>query len=400
MSISVVRKSRLFLAAFTLVGILFGALAYRLSAADPASPAKSAPADVAKGNGADADGITPQTFDPAPKWMKEPTENPDSVAANEKEMKTYTEKVGEVSFGMVPIPSGTFKMGSPANETGRKDDEGPQADVKIAPFWMGKCEVTWEEYLQWASALDTKKRKNAASNNWDKLADALAFPTPAYSDMSFGMGQDGYPAICMTQFAAKMYCKWLSAKTGRYYRLPTEAEWEYACRAGSKTAYSFGDDPKMLKDHAWLTDNSNEKYHKVGKKKPNAWGLYDMHGNVAEMCVDEYEAERYKSLTGKAAENPVFPVTQDYPQSVRGGAYTDEAALLRSAARRASDKEWKKQDPQIPQSAWYFTDAPFVGFRVVRPLQKPTADEAAKYEITEVEKECYRECRKAQAGKQ
>ena len=129
----------------------------------------------------------------------------------------------------------------------------------------------------------------------------------------------------MTQFAAKMYCKWLSAKTGRYYRLPTEAEWEYACRAGTKTAYSFGDDPTKLGDYAWFSDNSDEKYHKVGLKKPNPWGLYDMHGNVAEWCLDQYVADQYKRLGNKPVANPVVPVTKPYPQVARGGAWTDEA---------------------------------------------------------------------------
>jgi formylglycine-generating enzyme required for sulfatase activity len=203
--------------------------------------------------------------------------------------------------------------------------------------------------------------------------------------------------------AAKMYCKWLSAKTGRYYRLPTEAEWEYAARAGSNDAYSFGADPSKLGDYAWFTENSEEKYHKVGKKKPNAWGLYDMHGNVAEWCLDEYVADRYKTLSDRAAEgiaNPLNPVTKRYSQVVRGGAWTDEAPLLRSAARRFSTKDWKMQDPQIPQSIWYHTDADFVGFRVIRPLHPPTAEEAAKYDVTDFEKQEFLDYKKAQAGKQ
>ena len=204
----------------------------------------------------------------------------------------------------------------------------------------------------------------------------------------------------MTQFAAKMYCKWLSAKTGRYYRLPTEAEWEYASRAGTKSAYSFGDDAEKLGDYGWFEGNAEEKYHKIGQKKPNAWGLHDMHGNVAEWCLDQYVADSYKKLGDKTVENPMTPVTKMYPISVRGGAWTDEAALARSAARRGSTKDWKAQDPQIPQSIWYFTDANFVGFRVVHPLRTPTAEEAARYEITDYEKEDFLDYKKAQAGKQ
>jgi formylglycine-generating enzyme required for sulfatase activity len=318
-------------------------------------------------------------------------------------MKPYVEKLtADVKLDMVPIPGGTFKMGSPANEKGRAGDEGPQVEVKLDPFWMGKCEVTWSQYELWAMGLDRDRRKarQTASTNWDKAADALAIPTKPYSDMTFGMGKEGYPAICMTQFAAKMYCKWLSAKTGHYYRLPTEAEWEYACRAGTTGAYSFGDDPEKLGDYAWSTDNSDEKYHKVGKKKPNPWGLYDMHGNVAEWCVDQYAADRYQKLGKEVVANPFCPITKAYPHAVRGGSWVDEAPALRSAARRGSSKEWKSQDPQIPQSIWYFTDASFVGFRVIRPLRIPTAEEAARYELTEFEKQQFLSYRKAQGGKQ
>ncbi|MCE5267786.1 MAG: formylglycine-generating enzyme family protein [Planctomycetaceae bacterium] len=338
------------------------------------------------------------------KWLPKPVENPASEATDEKGMKPYVEKIvsTDVKFDMAPIPGGTFKMGSPANEKNRKADEGPQIQVNVDPFWMGKHEVTWSEYELWGLGLD-KQRRNAlkmVATPWDKLSDARAIPTKPYADMSFGMGKEGYPAICMTQFAAKMYCRWLSAKTGRYYRLPTEAEWEYACRAGTDTAYSFGNSDKKLGDYAWFEGNSDEKYHKVGKKKPNPWGLYDMHGNVSEWCLDQYVADRYKQLAGKVADNPVLPVTKEYPQMVRGGAWTDEAPALRSAARRGSSKDWKAQDPQIPQSIWYHTDANFVGFRVVRPLRVPSEQEAARYEITPFEKEEYLDYKKAQAGKQ
>ncbi|MEN6451144.1 MAG: SUMF1/EgtB/PvdO family nonheme iron enzyme [Thermoguttaceae bacterium] len=342
-------------------------------------------------------------LEPAVTFMLKPVENPASVASDEQGMKPYTEKVisTEVKFEMLPIHGGTFKMGSPATEKDRNADEGPQVEAKIEPFWMGKCEVTWAEYEQWGLGLDKQRRKTLKIDPtpWDKKADALASPTHPYADMSFSMGKEGYPAICMTQFAAKMYCRWLSAKTGRYYRLPTEAEWEYACRAGTDTAYSFGNTPKKLDAYCWYEGNSDEKYHKVGKKKPNAWGLYDMHGNVAEWCLDQYSADRYKQLVGKPFDNIPLQVTKAYPQVVRGGAWTDEAPALRSAARRGSAKDWKAQDPQIPQSIWYHTDANFVGFRIVRPLRTPTAEEAAKYEVTDFEKEEYLDYRKATAGK-
>jgi formylglycine-generating enzyme required for sulfatase activity len=204
----------------------------------------------------------------------------------------------------------------------------------------------------------------------------------------------------MTQFAAKMYCKWLSAKTGRYYRLPTEAEWEYACRAGTKTAYWFGDDPKKLDTYGWYTGNSDDKYQKVCKKKPNPWGLYDMHGNVCQWVLDQYVADFYARSAGRVAVNPLAPPTKEYGRVVRGGSWDDEPERCRSAARRWSNKDWKKQDPQLPQSPWYMTDANFVGFRVVRPLRMPTAKEAAKYEIDPGQIELYKEYRETQANKQ
>ena len=301
------------------------------------------------------------------------------------EMKPYTEKLAntDVAFDMVPIPGGELMMGSLKTEEGRNEDEEPQHPVKIEPFWMGKHEVTWDEFELWSLLMDTKLRKYKmiAATPLDKLADAVTKPTPPYTDMSFGMGKDGgYPAICMTQHAAKRYCEWLSAKTGHYYRLPTEAEWEYACRAGTKTAYSFGDDPEKLGDYAWFEDNSpvdgEAKYHQVGKKKPNPWGLYDMHGNVAEWVQDKYEPDFYSKFpSDKAAVFPLCLAETEYPRVARGGAWDAPAENLRSAARMSSNPDWKEQDPQLPKSAWYMTDALFVGFRVIRPLRVPTADE-------------------------
>lgn len=305
-----------------------------------------------------------------------------------KDMKPYKQVIPgtDVTFEMVPIPGGTAVIGSPPNEANRKADEGPQFTVKIEPFWMGKYEVTWNEYDVWSFSLDIQRRQvlGLKPTERDKRADAVTRPTKPYTDMTFGMGHDGYPAICMTQLAAKMYCRWLSEKTGHYYRLPTEAEWEWACRAGTTTAYYFGDDPAKLDEYAWYYDNSDDKYHKVGQKKPNPWGLYDMHGNVSEWCLDQYIADHYAKLA-RSDNNTVLtalavPKTL-YPRVVRGGSWDDDPEGCRSAARHKSDPEWKIQDPQIPKSIWYHTDALHVGFRIIRPKHAPPLEIRKKYQL-------------------
>jgi formylglycine-generating enzyme required for sulfatase activity len=312
-------------------------------------------------------------------------EVPNATAAEPAEMQKYTDRIAgsKVTFEMLPIPGGKFVMGSPPSEAKRKDDEGPQHEVEIAPFWMGKCEVTWDEYEIFMFSLDVARRKatGETASVLDEVADTVTRPTKPYTDMTFGMGKQGFPAICMTQLAAKKYCQWLGAKTGRYYRLPTEAEWEYACRAGTTTAYSFGDDPAELNDYAWSYDNADDHYHKVGQKKPNPWGLFDMHGNVSEWCCDQHIGDFYAQFAGKTATNPLAVPTTAEPCIVRGGSWDDDPDRLRSAARRGSHKDWKQQDPQLPQSIWYYTDAQFVGFRVVRPFVEPTSDEKEKYEV-------------------
>lgn len=309
--------------------------------------------------------------------------HPASEAKTEAEMKPYVQQLRDmdVKFEMLPIPGGEFVMGSPDSEKDRNEDEGPQHKVKVAPFWMGKCEVTWDEYDTWRLNLDIQRRElnGRDKDAVDKQADGVTRCTKEYMDMTFGMGHDGFPAISMTQVAAKMYCEWLSAKTGHYYRLPTEAEWEYACRAGTTTAYSFGDDASKIDEYAWYYENG-EKYHKVGTKKPNPWGLHDMHGNVAEWVLDRYDEKFYSQV----AKDPVavFPLSipngEEYPRVVRGGSWNDDPDLLRSAARMPSTPDWKIQDPQLPKSIWYLTDAQFVGFRVVRPLVPPTKEQIEK----------------------
>ncbi len=269
-----------------------------------------------------------------------------------------------VSYSMVPIRGGEFKMGSAGPNA--KPDEQPQHTVKLDSFWMQAHEVTWDMYLMFMFADQANERAQP-----DATVDALSRPTAPYVEMSFGRGLKGFPAISMTQHAANKFAEWLSAKTGEYYRLPTEAEWEYACLAGTTT----GSQPASLDDYAWYVKNSaaqfmSATYHLVGTKKPNAWGLYDMLGNVMEWTLDQYAP-----YTASAQQNPWVKSTTSYPHAVRGGSWHDDAPGVTCTARVASDASWKKQDPQLPKSIWYMTDAQWVGFRLVRPANLPTAEE-------------------------
>lgn len=298
-----------------------------------------------------------------------------------KGQESYKEKLNGVdhNISMVFIEGGSFIMGSPKIQKGHFGDEGPQHEVNVSPFWMSKVEITWDLYSLFVSReWDQYQVDKSVDSEVSIDVDAVSGATTPYVEMSFGMGIDNYPAICMTQLAAIKFCEWLSAMTGHFYRLPTEAEWEYAARAGSSSAYSFGDNINVLGEYAWFEGNSNEKYQKVGTKKPNAWGLYDMHGNVAEWTLDQYVPSAY-SKRKKGIENPQEVGDKVYPKVVRGGSWMDAPSRLRSAARRPSSKNWKKRDPQIPKSKWWHTDAPFVGFRIVRPKQIPSEGDQKKY---------------------
>ena len=293
-----------------------------------------------------------------------------TFAQQPKEFEAYSTKIpgSEVSFKMVPIPAGTFTMGSAATETGRAADEGPQKEIELSAFWMGEKEVTHDEFLLFFN-------DESFARNSD--VDAVTRPTTQYIDLSWGMGkQGGFPFNSMSQRTALMYCRWLYQKTGTFYRLPTEAEWEYACRAGTTTAYPFGDDSATIGDYAWYVGNSENKYHKTGAKKPNAWGLYDMLGNVSEWTLDQY-SENYLATAG--VKDPFTEPTSRYPKTLKGGGFSTPASMLRSAGRFKSDASWNKRDPQIPKSRWWLTDAAAVGFRLVSPLKQPTTEEAEAF---------------------
>lgn len=287
------------------------------------------------------------------------------------EFTAYEQKITgtTVNFKMVAIPAGTFTMGSAATQQGRQADEGPAVQVKVDSFWMEEHEVTYEEYILF---------QDEDADHAPK-PDGITRPSPPYIDFTLGMGKTGgFPANSMSQYAATMYCKWLYKKTGIFYRLPTEAEWEYACRAGSNTTYFFGDDDKSLSGYAWYAGNSGDKYHAVKQLKPNAWGLYDMLGNVAEWTLDQYD-EHYFDRVKATPANPLLQPVKKNPITLRGGHFRDEAAGVRTAARLKSNPVWNDRDPQIPRSKWWNTDAPFIGFRIVRPVKQPSPEEADRF---------------------
>lgn len=265
-----------------------------------------------------------------------------------QDLKSYQQVIPQtrVSFDMVAIPSGNFVFGQTKK-------------AQVTAFWMGKMEVTYDEYqLFFEESRDPEPRPPKEG------PDAVTRPSPPYIDFTLGMGKvGGFPANSMQQYGAIMYCKWLYAKTGVFYRLPTEIEWEYACKAGAEIP------SKDLADYAWFQGNSNEKYHQVGQKKPNAWGLHDMLGNVSEWVLDHFESD-----TTARKDSPVF-IDKYADAVVRGGNYQDPANLVRSTARMAADPIWNRRDPQVPKSIWWNADAPFVGFRIMRPAKQPSAAE-------------------------
>lgn len=283
--------------------------------------------------------------------------------------KSYTQELENVAKGidMVAIPEGLAKLGNAKDKS--------QVQVKLDAFWIGKYEIPWDIYelFVFKSADVTKKGKD------EKAVDGVTRPTPPYLDMTFGMGKNGFPAVGMTQYNAIQFCKWLYLTTGIFYRLPTEAEWEYACRAGSTTAYFFDDNPEQLGKYAWFADNSEGKTHPLGSKEPNVWGIYDMYGNAAEWTADQYVSDYYKQFKGKIADNPTTLPTKLYPIAIRGGSFKDAADRVTSSGRIASDPDWKIRDPQTPKSNWWFPDAPFVGLRIVRPVKSPSKADIDSY---------------------
>jgi sulfatase modifying factor 1 len=308
-----------------------------------------------------------------------------AVAAGAAEPeKKYNEHVRDSlgskhKFDMVLIPGGTFTMGSPAGEEDRNENEGPQVKVTLKPFYLAVHELNFDLFLTYydetAQVIKRKRGKKAFERAGPKPKiikkggiDGITGPTTLYGDPTKGWGGGDRPAVGMAWRNANTFCLWLSLRTKKTYRLPTEAEWEYACRAGSTTVYNFGDDPDDLDTYAWIDENSDEKTQPVGGKKPNAWGLYDMHGNAMEWVADWYDPKAYAAYKGRATD-PRGPKKGEV-HVARGGSYESSPEELRSAARVFKKEWWHEEDPQDPRSIWWLPEMTFIGMRVARSVEE------------------------------
>lgn len=296
-----------------------------------------------------------------------------------QDFKPYSQSIpgSDQEIEMIPISGGDFEMGPFQNDQ--------TLIVHVDPFWIGKFEITWDQYDLFVkeNISEIELSISVFNNQSDLNVDAISIPTPPYVDMSFGMGKDGFPAINMTHYAAIMFTKWLYIKTGIFYRLPTEAEWEFACRVNHKeinNQLNIGN----LSKYAWYKDNSERKYHKVGSKKPSSLGIYDLLGNVSEWTMDQFQTD-YTDFFDEPAENPYIKPESLYPRTVRGGSWMDGSQNIACTNRVGSEERWQRRDPQLPKSLWWLTDAPFVGFRIVRPDKQPTTQEMENYWIRAME---------------
>lgn len=274
-----------------------------------------------------------------------------------------------VSFKMVPIKGGKFTLGAVKKDKKKEADELPNKNVEISSFWMGAFEVTQKEFLLFTD------RTSDILPNGEQNPLVISRPSSPYEDPSKGLGDDDMkPTVGLTQYGALSYCRWLYNRTGVFYRIPTEAEWEFAAKAGTETPYFFGKKAKELEKYAWYKKNGADQLHKVGLKEPSPNGLYDIYGNVAEWCLDQYYADFYTTIKDGEKDPRGMPDAL-YPRSVRGGSFLDEESGCRSSNRDTSTDVWKERDPQLPQSFWWNTDSEFVGFRLVRPLVQPSKEE-------------------------
>jgi formylglycine-generating enzyme required for sulfatase activity len=309
------------------------------------------------------------------------TEPPFAEPAKVTGFNNFTEMIPgtRVSFNMIALPGGTFNMGSPDDEPLRDPDEGPVRKVTLSPFWIAETEVTWDEYMAFFRATSSQGRTEGQVVTTQKT-DAISGATPPWGAPDQGWGKGSRPAITMSWHAASVYCQWLSQVTGKKYRLPTEAEWEFACRGGTETPYFFEGDPKKYTSEGFLkrlikpdtaniasrvvySVNSASKTEEPSFVLPNPFGLKNMSGNVAEFCLDFYSPDFY--IADSTRVDPRGPL-KGQEHVIRGGSFKSDAKDVRSAARDfTKTKAWLVTDPQMPKSIWWYSDCIDVGFRVV-----------------------------------
>jgi len=227
-----------------------------------------------------------------------------------------------VTFEMVAVPSGSVTL----------DTAGGTRTVTVGQFYIGRTEATWDMYDAFTLRIDNRGASTAA--------DAVARPSQPYGAPDYGWGHAGYPVISVARSAAVAFCEWLSAKTGKKYRLPTEAEW---LRAADLSSGGATLSPERRAALAWSRGNANNTTHPVGSRTPDAHGIYDLFGNAAEWVT-----------------------TFDDKLVLRGGSFEDAADSVGPRARALQDDSWNARDPQLPRSRWWLSDAPFAGFRIVR----------------------------------
>lgn len=309
----------------------------------------------------------------------------------------FTERIpgSGVSFNMIAVPGGKFHMGSPDGEPFRRDDEGPVREVVLSPFFMGEIEVSWNEYMAFYIQTSAEGRSTDTEGLRSKgKTDAISGATPPYGQPDQGWGMGERPAISFSFHAAETYCKWLSIVTGKNYRLPTEAEWEYACRSGSDEPYFFGGEPEkyekkglrarisdndtsVINTYVIYRENSLGKTHLPDRVRANSFGLKNMSGNVAEFCSDWYSPGAYSLYPEGPVINPRGPA-EGAEHVIRGGSYLSTAGFVRSAARdHTRTSAWLKTDPQMPKSIWWYSDCFYVGFRVVCQYDEKTGNKPA-----------------------
>ncbi len=298
---------------------------------------------------------------------------------------TFTEYIPDtrVSFNMVAIPGGTFNLGSPEDELYRDTDEGPVREATVSKFFIAKTEVTWDEFLAfYAETASSGKKSDAVPDLADLDPDAISGPTPPYGDPGQGWGTGARPAITMTHNAAQVYCQWLTQKTGKKYRLPTEAEWEYAARGETSGPYFFEGDQKKYNEERFLnkifgvdtTDINTHIIYNANSRgmtgtadaiRENPFGLLNMLGNVSEFCLDWYAKDTYEAYPENGITDPTGPA-DGTEHVIRGGSFRSMSPYVRCAARDQTRTDaWLRTDPQIPKSVWWYSDCIHVGFRVV-----------------------------------